>query len=518
MKTKRALRNTAIQAGTQVATWALSWVLLVMLPRYLGDAGFGTLFLALSYGMVLGTLMNLGINTYLAKQTAILNPVDADDGPEKERREDELRALLGEAVFLKLFLGVIVYGIMAGLVFVLPYDAETRHAILIIGLSVCLSGLTQTAGAGFQGLEAMGAPNLALIAEKVVLTAASVVLLQMGYGLIPVCWVYVVAAAVNAGLSLVALRRKTRLRPRWNSSAVKGLLAGGLPFLIWIVAGEIYVRIDVLMLSFMAPESVVGWYGAAFRLYGTLLFVPHILNTAVFPPLARLGADENDLAALGAATRRVLNLLLLVSVPIAAGIALAARPLVVLLYGAGPFEGSIVPLMIFGACIVPVCVDTLLGSVLIARGRQLAWSCMAIAAAVFNPLMNLWTIPLTQEMYGNGGIGAGAATLLTELLMMAGALWLMPKGVLSLGPVKTFLKAAVCAGVMAAVILVPGIQNLLVVVVVGVVTYGLAAVGLRVLPPEDLHHLLHALGMAGRFPHLERLLGIPPDKAGADEA
>ena len=43
-KTRRALKNTAIQAASQLVTWTLSWFLLVILPRKLGDASFGKLF------------------------------------------------------------------------------------------------------------------------------------------------------------------------------------------------------------------------------------------------------------------------------------------------------------------------------------------------------------------------------------------------------------------------------------------------------------------------------------------
>ena len=48
-KTRLALKNTAIQAASQLVTWTLSWILLVILPRYLGDVQFGKLFFAISY-------------------------------------------------------------------------------------------------------------------------------------------------------------------------------------------------------------------------------------------------------------------------------------------------------------------------------------------------------------------------------------------------------------------------------------------------------------------------------------
>lgn len=506
-KTHRALRNSAIQGISQVLTWGFSWVLLVMLPRYLGDEGFGQLFLALSYALVFGTLLNMGINKYLVKQVAILNPID-DPDVDEEARNAELRAMLGNVFSLKILMSVGFYLLLVGLVSLLPYDSLTRTAILIVCLSACINNLTQTSSGVFQGFENMLPPNLALVAEKMLTTAGCAVLLISGYRLIPVCFVYLGAAVVNCALTFVLLRRRIKFPLSWNFAGMKELLAGGLPFLIWIVFGEIYVRVDVLMLSFMTGASVVGWYGAAFRIYATLLFVPHMLNNVVFPPLARMGAEDEKAADFALASRRVMNLLLSVVVPIGAGVAIVSAPLILLMYGEGPFEHSIWSLRIFSACIVVVSVDVVLGSVLIARGRQKQWSYMAIAAAVFNPLMNAWMIPLTQSMWQNGGIGAALATLLTEGLMMAGALWLMPEKVFSTRNLKTAAKAAFCALLMMLVLHLTGIGNLLVIVPLGALLYGILAVALRVLPPEDIHHLLHAAGLEDRAPALQRLLGI----------
>ncbi len=506
-KTSRALRNSAIQGTSQIMTWVLSWVLLVVLPRFLGDEGFGKLFLALSYSMVLGTVMNLGINKFLVKQVAILNPAGAE-GDEVNEALVRLRELLSNVFALKLVLSVGLYAVMAGIVLLLPYDPDTRSAILIICAASCINNLTQTAGSVYHGLEAMFPPNAGLVVEKLIATAGCTALLLSGYGLIPVCFVYVAAALANAVVVFVLLRRRVPFALAWHPPEIRALLAGGVPFLIWIVFGEIYVRVDVLMLSFMTDESVVGWYGAAFRIYATLLFVPHMLNTVVFPPLARMGADLEGDADFAVATRRVMNLLLAAVIPIGAGVALVSKPLVLLLYGQGPFENSVPSLCLFSACIVLVSVDVVFGSVLIAKGKQKVWSFMAIAAAAFNPALNLWLIPLTEEVWQNGGIGAAVATLATEGLMLTGALSLIPKGVLSRQWLLTAAKAGAAAAVMVSVVLWSGIQNLAAMVVLGGVLYACAAALLRVLPPEDIAHLLHAAGLQDRLIPLQRILGV----------
>ena len=113
-KTKRALRNTAIQAGTQVITWTLSWVLLVVLPRYLGDSGFGKLFFAISYGTIFSTLINLGMNTYVVREVAVMNPYLEKDRAQTTD-EDRLGDLLGNVFALKIILTSYRWRLLGGL-------------------------------------------------------------------------------------------------------------------------------------------------------------------------------------------------------------------------------------------------------------------------------------------------------------------------------------------------------------------------------------------------------------------
>jgi len=398
-KTQRALKNTGIQAVSQVITWTLTWILLILLPRYLGDSGYGKLFFALSYGLLFSTLINLGVNMYLVREVAVLHPSPEHSPEETARRRTGLQTLLGNVLTLKLALATLVFVLQSVLIFCLPYDAVTREAVLIVGFGTCLGGISQTLGGVFQGLEDMLAPTLTLIAEKIVVTGGCALLLWRGAGLLPVCWTYMAASVVGFALQLVLLLRCEPFRLGWDRVLMRRIFVGGLPFLIWVIFGEIYLRIDVLMLSLMTSDAVVGWYGAATRIYGTLLFIPNILSTSVFPAMMRMGAGAAaEDGAFARTSERLMNLLLFTSVPVSAGAIVIAGPLIRLLYGGGSFQHAAANLQVLGFSVLLVCVDMVLGTVLIARGRERAWAAMAVLAAVFNPLVNLWAIPMTTRL------------------------------------------------------------------------------------------------------------------------
>ena len=492
-KTRLALKNTAIQAASQLVTWILSWILLVMLPRYLGDAQFGKLFFAISYCTIFSTLINLGVNTFLVKEVAVLNP--DPDMPEADIAEchTRLHALLSNVMTFKIGLAAAIYLIQSIMVYLLPYDSVSREAVLVIGLGTCLGAVVQTLGGAFQGLQYMLGPSVILIIEKTIITAGCAMLLWQGHSLISICWVHTAGASVSFALSLIWLYRRERFGFALDPLLLRRIFIGGLPFLVWVVFGEIYIRIDVLMLSLMTSDAVVGWYGAATRLYGTLLFIPNILTTAVFPAMMRMGSDIADEAAFSRASERLMNLVLFAAIPISAGTIAVAGPFVRLLYGPGTFENAGPNLQILGVSILLVCIDVVLGTILIARGKEKAWAVMAVAAAVFNPLVNLWAIPLTERLWGNGGIGAAAATTMTELLMMFGAFYLMPKGVFSRRNLYAGLKGCLIGVAMLFLLSWWGTKNLLFLIPAGALFYLPLAFLLGVLPREDFYHIRHAL-------------------------
>jgi len=154
-------------------------------------------------------------------------------------------------------------------------------------------------------------------------------------------------------------------------------------------------------------------------------------------------------------------------------------------------------LQVLGGSILLVCIDVVLGTALIARGKEKPWAGMAIAAAIFNPLVNLWAIPLTARIWGNGGLGAAAATALTELLMMFGALWLLPRGVFSRRNVVVGLKGCLIGAAMVVLLRWWGTENLFLLISAGALFYLPAALLWGVLPREDFYHIRHAL-LGGR--------------------
>ena len=67
---RRALGNTAIMLVAQLITWSATLVTTAVLGARLGVDAFGTLYLAMSFGLLFSVLVEFGLNQQLVRAIA----------------------------------------------------------------------------------------------------------------------------------------------------------------------------------------------------------------------------------------------------------------------------------------------------------------------------------------------------------------------------------------------------------------------------------------------------------------
>jgi O-antigen/teichoic acid export membrane protein len=268
------------------------------------------------------------------------------------------------------------------------------------------------------------------------------------------------------------------------------VLSGGLPFFVWQAALMVYGQIDLVILSVLTNDAVVGWYGAAYRLIMLPAFTPIIVTTATLPALSALSRDP---VPFGRLARRSVKLIALATVPMAFGILMLPDKLIGVLGYPDEFANSIVPIMLLSLHVPLAGIDMVIGTVLITVDRQRQWAVTAVAAAIINPAANLVAIPVTDALFGNGAIGAAFVTTLTELFMLVVGLRLIPKGIV-LPSTFGYVGRCICSGlIMSAAVFVARDMSFAIPVTVGVAAYAGASFALRTLTVDDLKGLVRHL-------------------------
>lgn len=407
-------RNASVLLISQVITWLLTLLLTIFLPRYLGAEAVGQIHIAESLWGILAVVATFGMDFVVTKQIA--------------REPQTAPRFLSNSLVLRLLLFLVVTALLAVMLRFANYPPTTVDVIIIIGFSQFLWQIIGAFWAALRGVERMEYISLGNVAGKVLYTTAGIALLLLGYGVLFIAAASVAAALVTLLVQGFFLRRFVPLRPALDRETAAWMLRAAVPYFLQAIFLVVYMQLDVVIISLLVNETVVGWYSAADRLFGTLLFLPTVFTTAVFPALARI--YDSDRERMPQLVERSFLLLLLISLPLGLGIVVVAHPIVLLLFGA-QFEPSGIVLAIMGIVLIFTYQNMLLGHFFISMDRQRTWTKIMAAATVATLPIDLVLIPWFQNNMGNGAIGGAIAFVITEAGILVAALVLLPHNIVT---------------------------------------------------------------------------------------
>lgn len=410
--TSRIARNLGALTGGQLVTWTMTLIWTLVVPRALGPVGLGFIVTAQSVSGILCIALSSGNRPYLVREMV----TESSRAPK----------LIGTALVLRIGLVPLV-GIAAVLWALLAnYSSQAAVVLYLITAMTCLTLIAEPLQAVFQSIERMKYLAYADIINKSAQSLVGIALVILGFGAVGIAATMAVAAGVVVFLNLLWLRPFFHIDFGTTPTLVKDVARRSAPYWTFTLFGLIYMWIDTVMLSLMEGPRVVGWYGVPTQLFQTLMFLPIIVSTAWLPRLVssfKVGKDH--LITNG---RTPLEFTLVVSIPIAVSLAIAAPLLINSIYGAR-YANAVPVLIVFAFCIPPTYVNIIQGSILLAAKRQSSWTLVMAGSAVINPLFNLVLIPLTQSRYHNGAIGAAVSMVLTELVTIVAGFVLIGRSV-----------------------------------------------------------------------------------------
>jgi O-antigen/teichoic acid export membrane protein len=492
-------RNIAALAGGQLITWAMTLIWTLVVPRALGPAGMGLIVAAWSVTGILGVVLGLGTRTYLVREMV----VNRSDAPR----------LVGTAIVLRLLLAplfavaVIVYAQLAS------YGSEGTLVLYLVATAAILTLLAEPMQAGFQALERMEYLAYSDVINKTGQSLLGVGLALLGFRAVGITASWVVVAGSVIVLDVIWVRRYLRVELRTSLRRLANMARHSFAYWAFGVFFLIYLWIDSVMLSLMTRPEVVGWYGVPTKLFQSLMFLPVVVSTAWLPRLVS-GFEESP-QRLRQAAKAPLELVLVLSLPICAATAIAAGPIIHLLYG--PAYDQAVPVMIIlGLTIPPMYLNIMLNQVLVAAKRQTSWTWVMAGATVVNPLLNAVLIRVTESRYDNGAIGAAISLLLTELLIVGVGLIIVGHDVVDRSSVRRGIVAVTASAAMWGAAYSARPLGTAFSMAAGVTTFVLLAAVFRLVTPEEMglaragltRVTQSARGLGGRVPWRWRTSGL----------
>ena len=460
-------RNALVVGIAQILGKLVSLGFYVVMARMLGEEGFGAYIFALSLAQLMVVFAGFGIDEWIGR-TVARDPTTAP--------RMMMDALVAKTVFGTLgAVLAVVSAVVAG------YSSAVQATVALLAAGALLELGMNTFNAVYQGLDDLRVPAAAALLQRVSIGLIGIVALLAGAGIVVAAAIYfactlVAAIVVATRLAAHGVKPEMPPSPAGALTLVRTTFALGLTVLL----NTALFRIDTVLLSLIKDNAAVGFYGAAYRLLESPLFLAYALTGALLPSLARATRTSTppigELAAVG------LKLILSALAPIGTVFAVLAEPIVELLFSAD-YAPAIPAVRILGGAAALYGVGYFCTFVLIGQGKQRVLPKITAVVLVSNVALNLVLIPVWSFR------GAALVTSLSELAL-AVALLTFTVRITGPLPVRRIVSGplAGCAAIAVVTLAIgPGLLSLTVVPFVYVAV--LVGAELR-LYPEDFRRVL----------------------------
>jgi O-antigen/teichoic acid export membrane protein len=461
---------------SQLATWSITLVALVVVPDLLGPRGFGQIGFAAAYMQFFIIAASLGTAMFLTREVA--------------RDHSILARYTYNAVVLKIVSGIVA-AVLAVVIAVAIGTEGTKLVLVGLGCFTMLFVIiNEVFVGGLAGLQRMGRPAMWSTAQMYAASIGGIVIVVAGGGVIA----YSVVLCLAGLIPLIANGRVvwpwTRGTRQLDAAVWKRLVTGGFPLMILSALILLYGTIDIPILAVLSDDATVGWYTLAFRFVGIPVFIANAVMMAMFPTMSAHGVGANtEFVGL---VNRSMRLVMLIAVPASLAIAVLADRIIDLLYDER-FADAVPILRILALSIPLTTMGIALGTALIASDRQFRYVVIAAVATVLNPIACWFAINWSIDRYDNGAIGAALVTVGTELLITAGALLVRSPGVVDKATSWYFARIFFAAGVMAVFLEVFDDLPLAMLCAFGLAVYGAVSIAVRTVAINDVR------GVTGMF-------------------
>lgn len=459
--TRRILANIMFLASSQGIASVLATLYALVIPNYLGPANVGILTLVGAISAIIAVIANFGTRLFILREVAR----DVETG----------KKFIGLSIWLNCSLSLAGWLVVLAISLLLKVDSTTLLIGVLIAVSSVIGSLTIAVGAALQGMDKMHYSLYSTLLQKGLGTGLAIFAVMLNLGI-----AMIVSADMVVGILITFVtyrwifkHLKFSFRPEIGLLSI--LLKGGLAFFVVDITFNIYLYLDSILLSILTTKEVVGYYGLANQLFGTVMTAPSIIGAAILPTLSRFYANEDNKERSNILSKNTLSFFICISLPMAVGVTEVARPLILFIY-TNKYAPSIPIMIVLAWTGIFIYWGIGIYQILTAQGKQAKWAKVMLMAGIINLLLNLFLIPLFQSKTGNGAIGAALSLFFTEVAIGFVGIKLVGYEVISKNFWRDAFKSLLASVIMGVVIL--PLQNffVLVPIMVGILVYGTVSI------------------------------------------
>ncbi|MEA2038025.1 MAG: flippase [Nanoarchaeota archaeon] len=447
---KTIAKNTAFLFSTSVLDKIVSFFIVIVITRFLGDVGFGKYSFAFAFIAMFTIFPNFGVSTY------ILREISKDKSKTKE--------LIGNAVALRLLIALIVFSIAIVIAKFWPKTNEIFLGIILVAIYSFFGMFTSLTKILFTAYEKNEFTLYSITLEKIITLILSYYVLTKGYGLNVLLLVFVFSNFINSVYNyIITYRHFVKVSFSIDLKLWKSIIKNSIPFWFTLLFQRIYYKTDTIMLTAMKNYAVTGWYNAASTLTAALTFIPDIIIFATFPAMSRFhhtNSNENLRLLYHKSAYYVLS----IGIPLSIGISLLAQRLILFIYKEQFIKSGII-LQVLSWSLIFVFVNGIMGYLLNSINKQHLFTISSGICAGGNVILNLILIPQFSYM------GAAFATVITQFINFCSLYYFTKKNGHPLNLIKVSYRPIIAGSAMGILIYYISFLHILYIVPIAVIAY-----------------------------------------------
>lgn len=471
---KTVARNTIFLTIAQVVVMVSGIISMKLTTTGLGVNDYGLFGYALSFITVIGSLMDLGLATLATRELA--------------RDRSITRKYLSNFLTIRLALAIIVLAIILGAGYLGLLPPEAKYLVFIVSLSAVFSMLAGIFTAVFQSYEKMEYISAQTALTGVLTMLAAALMFYFKLGVTGYSVLYTLAyLAVLAYCIAVCAWKFTMPGLAFDPGFWKESIAESLPFGISGIMGIIYYQFGTIYLQYRQNEAAVGVFRAPFNLFMTILFVPQVLTTVLYPVMSRHFIESRS--SMQKVFNKFLKYITIIALPMGIGTTILADK-IIYTFTTGEYSGSIVVLQILIWGAVFIFLSNAFGTLLNSANMQRTSMIIGFVCMVLNVALNVLLVPRYSSL------GVAIATTVTEFVMLASLalICFRMENTLSSDTIASMARSAASGLLMGAILLYFRAENLILLVIAGAAIYFTALYLLRTFDREDIDIIKSIIG------------------------
>lgn len=426
-------RNTAFMTIASVGQKIIAFVYFTIVARTIGVENTGKYFFALAFTTVFVVFVDLGFTNVFVREVA--------------KAKEKLQKYISTVLSIKIIFGVLSYISVVVVINLLGYPVETKHLVYLSAVTMLFDSLHLTLYGSLRAIGNLRYEAISIVGSQLLTLVLGSTFLILKFPLIFLILAFTISSFVNVCfvVSILFFKYKITLRPKYDRATFFFIGKIAIPFAFAAIFARVYSYIDSILLSKLAGDIAVGWYSIPYKITYAFQFIPLALVATMYPRFSEYCTKDKE--KLAYIFERGMKYLLIIAFPIAVGVAILAKDIILTLYNI-EYLNSVLPLQILIVSLIFSFVSFPIGAFLNACNKQVIQTVIVGCVMVINIILNLILIPVY------GVVGAAFSALVGNILLAKIGYWIVPQitKISHWFIFKTILQLILAVGVMGGLV------------------------------------------------------------------